>query len=288
MMPQVRLPLEIGILPYLRDHRFEGRCVLPAVEALRLLAAGVRSQWPDRDVRTMTDASFPRFLFIEEDEERIAAHIDIDIDDNGDRVAALMTRVSASRGPVKRAKEHARVCFRQNVSDIEYLPFSKASRPDGVPFAVSPFRLYQELVPLGPAFQNVCDVLHLTEQGATACVRAAIHHEGPGPLGSPFPLDAAMHGACVWAQRFAGIVAFPVGFAKRFVFRPIAAGETCFARIIPVRTISEPLLFDLWLYSVEGVPCEAVLGLAMRDVSAGRLKPPAWIRQPEISGQRDP
>jgi hypothetical protein len=283
MNPPGRLPLEIGIPPCLRDHRFEGRCVLPAVEALRLLAGCVRSQQPDRDVRTLTDASFARFLFIGDEENRIAAHIDIETDEKEDLVAGLLTLVAASRGPAKRAKVHAQVCFPTKIMDFETMPFSEAFRLEGDPFAVSPARLYRELVPLGPAFQNICDDLYLTGQGAATRVFAAFHHEGPSPLGSPFPLDAAMHGACVWAQRYAGIVAFPVGFARRSIFRPIAAGQTCFARIVPIRTASEPLIFDLWLYSLQGVPYEAVLGLAMRDVSSGRLKPPAWIRSSEIS-----
>jgi len=33
-------------------------------------------------------------------------------------------------------------------------------------------------------------------------------------LGSPFPLDAAMHAACVWGQRFGGIVPFLLALKK--------------------------------------------------------------------------
>lgn len=278
MSPRIRLPLEIRIFPYLKDHRFEGRSVLPAVESLRLLAASVQSQWPDRDVRTMTDASFPRFLFIGEGDDFIAAENDIQIEKQGNLIASLLTLIHSPSGRVTRAKEHVRVCFPQSHPDVEPLSFSAASRLDGAGFEMTPFQLYQELVPLGPAFQNVSGDLHLTEQGATAHVRAAIHHQQSGPLGSPFPMDAALHCACAWGQRFAGIVAFPVGFAKRFIFRPIVAGEICFARIIPVRAERELLIFDIWIYNFDGAPYEALLGVVMRDVSSGRLKPPAWIR----------
>lgn len=283
MSPQIRLPLEIRIFPYLKDHRFEGRCVLPAVESLRLLAASVQSQWPDRDVRVMTDASFPRFLFIGEGDDLLAAENDIQIDTQGNLIASLLTLIHSPSGRGTRAKEHVRVCFPQSHPDVEPLPFSAASRLDGTGSTGDttlscPRQLYQELVPLGPAFQNVSGDLQLTEQGATAHVRAAIHHQQPGPLGSPFPVDAALHCACAWGQRFAGIVAFPVGFAKRFIFRPIVAGETCFARIIPVRAERELLIFDIWIYNFDGTPYEALLGVVMRDVSSGRLKPPAWIR----------
>jgi hypothetical protein len=290
MSRRIRLPLKVRIHPYLKDHRFEGRCVLPAVESLRLLAASVQSQWPDRDVRVMTDALFPRFLFIGEGDDFIAAENDIQIDKQGNLIASLLTVVHSPSGRVTRAKEHVQVCFPQSHPDVEPLPFDKheaslstAARLNGVDFEVDttlscPQQLYQELVPLGPAYQNVIGDLHLAKQVATAHVRAAIHHQQPGPLGSPFPMDAALHCACAWGQRFAGIVAFPVGFAKRFILRPIVAGETCLACIIPLRREGALLIFDIWIYSCDGAPQEALLGVVMRDVSGGRLKPPAWIQ----------
>ena len=283
MNPRIRLPLVIRILPYFRDHRFEGRTILPAVESLRLLADSVQSQQPDRDVCVMTDASFPRFLLIPEEDDRIEAVSEIQISEKGDLIASLLTVIPSSSGHMTRAKEHARVCFPQSRPDIEPLPFSVASRMSGAGSTGDttlscPRQLYQELVPLGPAFQNVSGALHLTEHGATAHVRAAVQQRQPGPLGSPFPMDAALHCACAWGQRFAGIVAFPVGFAKRFIFRPIVAGETCFARTIPVRAERDLLIFDIWIYNMDGLPHEAMMGVMMRDVSGGRMKPPAWIQ----------
>jgi hypothetical protein len=38
----VRLPLLIDAAPYLQDHRFEGKAVFPAVEAMRVLAQAVK------------------------------------------------------------------------------------------------------------------------------------------------------------------------------------------------------------------------------------------------------
>jgi 4'-phosphopantetheinyl transferase EntD len=37
------------------------------------------------------------------------------------------------------------------------------------------------------------------------------------------------------------------------------------------------LVFDVWIYDAEGLLFEAVLGVLMRDVSAGRMKPPQWV-----------
>lgn len=274
----MRLPLKIRISPYLRDHRFEGRSVLPATESLCLLADSVRSHWPQRDVHVMTDAVFPRFLFIGEREEHIEAYTEIRVDGQGNLIASLLTMIPSSSRRITRAKEHASVHFPQSRPDVEPLPFSVAFRLDGTGFEITPFQLYRDLVPLGPAFQNVSGDLYLTEKGAAAQVRAALHKRQPDPLGSLFSLDAALHCACAWGQRFAGIVTFPVGFAKRFIFRPINAGEICFARIVPIRIDRESLIFDFWIYSMDSVPREAMLGVLMRDVSRGRLKPPAWVR----------
>ncbi|MCX5857481.1 MAG: polyketide synthase dehydratase domain-containing protein [Deltaproteobacteria bacterium] len=278
MTPRTRLSMKIRVDPHHRDHRFEGRAVLPAVEALQLLAASVQSQWPDRDVRRMTDASFSRFLFIEDGNDCIAAVTEIQTDEKENLIASLLTLTPSPSGRVTRMKEHVRVCFPKIRPDIEPLPFAAASRRDDACFEISPGQLYAELVPFGPAFQNVGGILCLTAHGAAAQVRATVHPQPPGPLGSPFTMDAALHCACAWGQRYAGLVAFPVGFEKRFVFRPTVAGQVYFVRVIPVRRDAEPLVFNLWIYGLGGALHEAILGVAMRDVSSGRLKPPAWIR----------
>ena len=92
-------------------------------------------------------------------------------------------------------------------------------------FEIPACRLYGELVPFGPAFQSVQDRVTLTESAAVARVYAVDHPGARGPLGSPFPLDGSLHAACAWAQRYCGIVAFPVGFDERVIVQPIAPGE---------------------------------------------------------------
>jgi hypothetical protein len=278
MKQRTRLHREIRVAPWHRDHRVEGRAVLPAVEAIQLLAASVQSQWPDHDVRWMTNASFPRFLFIENGDGCIEAISEIQIDEKKNLIASLMTISPSPSGRVTRTKEHVRVCFPQTRPETELLPFSAASRLDDACFEIAPRQLYAELVPFGPAFQNVSSILCLTVQGATAQVKAAAHPQPSSLLGSSFPMDAALHCACAWGQRYAEVVAFPVGFSKRLVFRPTLAGETYFTRINPVRIDAGLLVFNLWIYDFGGTLYEAILGVGMRDVSNGRLKPPDWIR----------
>ena len=84
-----------------------------------------------------------------------------------------------------------------------------------------------------------------------------------------------MHLACVWGQRHAGYIAYPIGFAARVLHRPVAAGER---RCIVVPRSVEPrqLLCDLWLFDDAGDLCDAVTGLAMSPLVTGPA-PPSWI-----------
>jgi hypothetical protein len=37
-------------------------------------------------------------------------------------------------------------------------------------------------------------------------------------------------------------------------------------------------MFDAWIYGLDGVICEAIAGIKMRDVTQGRVRPPEWIK----------
>jgi len=279
MKGRVRLPLHIGDAPYRMDHRIEGRAVFPAAEALNVLARAAREDAPELTVHAMADAFFPRFLPVPPGEGRIEAFCEIERGEGEDRICRLLTLSASRSGRIRRMREHAAVRFRLKVPDLPVPPFAQASRLAGEGFRIAPGLLYRDLVPFGPAYRNVLDgTLVLAEAGAVAQVSGGSVTAAMGVLGSPFPLDAALHCACAWGQRYAGIVAFPVGFAERFVFHPVAAGETCFARVVPAGSQGRTLVFDLWIYGPDGAPREAILGAAMKDVTSGRLQPPAWVR----------
>ena len=98
------------------------------------------------------------------------------------------------------------------------------------------------------------------------------------PLGSPYPLDAAMHVACAWTQRFQGRVLFPAGYSARHIFEPIAPGRTTFCRIVPVAEDAEGTAFDVWIWAEDGTPLELVRGLRLADLFHGEIAVPDWIR----------
>ena len=147
---------------------------------------------------------------------------------------------------------------------------------------IPPDKIYSDLVPFGKAYRNIHDQLIISENGATARTHARSVNKPAlnfADTGSPFPLDAAFHAACVWGQRYAQTVAFPVRIEKRVIFKPTQPGTTYLSRIIPVRKRPELLTFDIWIYGHDGNLYEGARGVQMRDISAGRLKPPRWIME---------
>ena len=286
MSHKKHLALQIPLHSYLFDHRFKGRAVLPAVEAMQLLAVSTRSEYPDMPVDCMRDGSFDKFLFLEDltDPEATTVINEVEEKPDGGIRAKLITRNRLKATGITRTKEHVSLTFAKTAQPEQAPEFDRLFELAGAGFLVAAERLYSELVPFGPAYQNIDGNLKVSEEGAVAHLRAPPAKEpsdtSPQPLGFPFILDAAFHAACVWSQRYAGIVAFPVGFSERVVCQPAQPGEHYTSRVLPLpgKSQSPVLLFDIWIYTESGEPCESIRGLRMQDVSGGRWKPPQWVR----------
>ena len=280
IIESVRLPVDIAIHPYLLDHRFEGKAVFPAVEAMQVLAQSVKRFVPDTDITTMTEARFDKFLFIQPGTTQIAGFCNIAIFKNGDITAVLQTKNRSGKTSITRIKEHVTLCFPHIRPVVPDFPLDLASALEGICMEISPAQIYRDLVPFGPAYHNISESLSVSQDGAIAKICAPTNCAGAdnlSQLGSPFPLDAAFHAACAWGQRYARIVAFPVGIEKRLIFNRTRPGVTYISRILPVRTDPDLLIFDIWIYDSKGKLFEGACGVHMRDVSAGRMKPPQWV-----------
>lgn len=277
--PGGRLAVTIPVEPAWSDHRFQGRAVLPAVEALQLLARQVRERAPGRPVRHLRNVAFDKFLELPPAGESVAAWCELLPQDDGSLRATLLTRARAASSPMIRTRVHARAEF--HADDGPPLPaaLDLAAALAGPCFTVEPAALYRDLVPFGPAFRTIARPLYVTPEGALAIIDAPAR--GPGaadePLGSPFVLDAALHAACAWSQRHAGIVAFPVGFDRRVVVRPTEPGGTYVSRVFPRGSVAGVLTFDVWVLDTNGRFFEVLSGVTMRDVSGGTLRPPEWV-----------
>jgi hypothetical protein len=283
IVPQIdertRYPLAIEVSPYLRDHHFEGKVVLPAVESLIALANVVKLHFPQLSVNCLLKASFPRFLFITPEAQRLAVFVDIENVGNDNITAVLRTSIKSKTGTISRALDHARVEFATDDSaPCPAAPFRVGEKLEGKCISVPAATIYRELVPFGTAYQNIIGDLAVSPEGALVYLSGGNYEADEKLLGSPFPLDGAMHAACVWGQRFSGIVPFPGGFEKRFIYQRTRKGGSYLGRVVPVNIDQKSLMFDAWIYDLNGVICEAISGIKMRDVTQGRLHPPQWIK----------
>lgn len=273
---KIRFPFSIEIRPAWRDHFFEGQVVFPAVEAMAVLARLVKNHDPDASVGIIDQARFPRMLILQQDAEYCEAHVEMETQANGVR-ASLLTLVKTKTAAMTRTLEHARVTFdSSNVFPEPSLAFREARRLEGDCIQVPAASIYRDLIPFGPSFRNIVGDLSVAKDGALADISGGGDEDAF--LGSPYALDATMHAACVWGQRFAGIVPFPVGMARRMIYRPTRKGASYLARIRPVETSRASLTFNAWIFDQNGILYESISGLCMRDVSQGRVKPPSWIK----------
>jgi hypothetical protein len=269
--------VSIAISSCWHDHRFQGRAVLPAVAAMQLLADWGRRLRPGLEVRCIRRARFEKFLELPESGAQIEVFCDLaDLPAGGVR-AELLTRSRSGKAGITRYKTHARADFTGAAGPPPPADPDPGAALAWAGFTVDPQRIYSELVPFGPAFRNIVQPLVLDPRGALAVIQAPARHPA-GSLGASFVLDAAFHAACVWSQRFAGVVAFPVGVEERHVLEPTRPGGIYVSRLHPVDRTHGTLVFDLWIQDTGGRWFEQVRGVRMRDVSGGRLKPPAWIR----------
>ncbi|MDR2861776.1 MAG: polyketide synthase dehydratase domain-containing protein, partial [Syntrophobacterales bacterium] len=219
------------ILPYLRDHHFFGKTLLPAVEILQGLAASVASSWPDSPTAQMTSASFQHFLEIKPDEEVISFFHELRKNADGYISSRLSSITSFGPAGIKREKLHATVDFSPDSSQSPSpFPVDLASSLEGICYRLPAEKMYEELIPFGKAYRNIQGQVLLTPSGALGQIYTPDHFASTTPLGSPFPCDAAMHLACAWSQRFRHIIAFPVAFACRRIVSPTKAGETYYGR----------------------------------------------------------
>lgn len=274
----VRYLRSISVLSYLRDHHFAGKTIFPAVEILQGLAASVLEQRPDAGVRSMQGAAFDRFLEIGENDRDIEIFHDIKANGQDSTSARLVMVAPAGKTGIRREKVHAVVDFAAPAKAVTGFPYDMAAALAGICYRIPAERLYRDLVPFGPAYRSLQGDVLLTENGGLGRVLAAAYPAPSAPLGSTFPFDGMMHIACAWSQRFHGIVAFPVGFDERVVMAPTVPGETYCCRVLPVSVRKDALTFDMAIYDLTGHLREFIRGVKMRDVSGGRIQPPAWIQ----------
>lgn len=267
------------VYPYLRDHRLEDKVILPAVEAMIVIAGVVKNNYPNLKMNCLKGASFSRFLNIEPETKFQPVFVEMENTAESGILASLMTSIKSKTGNISREVEHARVEISAADFKVHDIPsFRKVNKMEGECISVPSSTIYRELVPFGKAYQNIVGDLSVSSKGALAYVYGGAGEADDNLLGSPFPLDAVMHAACVWGQRFSGRVCFPVGFDERIINQKTKKGQEYLGRVVPVSATQEVLIFDAWIYDKEDMLCEYIKGIQMKDVTKGRMRPPDWVR----------
>ncbi|MDP2645197.1 MAG: polyketide synthase dehydratase domain-containing protein, partial [Desulfobacterales bacterium] len=174
----VRFPVDIPVQTCWHDHHVEGRVVLPAVEAMQVVAETVKNCKPDTAVTGMAQVQFDKFLYIQPATEKIDARVDIETYANGDIIARLVTKTQAENSSISRIKEHAAVRYPLDKKSPAVVPPDLNSALQGDCFEVSPDRIYLELVPFGPEYHNIKERLLLTEHGAMAKIGSPPGEQG--------------------------------------------------------------------------------------------------------------
>jgi hypothetical protein len=272
-MSLMRLDVSLKIEPWFQDHTFAAQAVLPAVESMVFLATAARKHYPKVQICNMADAFFPRFMTIPADKSHLQCVVELE--KNKECVqATLYSRQKTGR--FSRLVKHASLCFggKQQRAPAVLLP-PALKKP---PFTVAGNAVYETLVPFGKTYCNLNSV-ELSEPGCIARLNTPDIPIACPALGSPFLLDSAMHGACVWGQRFAGFVPFPVGLRYRRITAPSKAGKEYQAIIIPSVELEKKLVVDMDITDTAGNMVEQIRGLQMLDVSGGTILPPQWIQQ---------
>lgn len=281
-----RIPINIPVLPWFRDHSFNGKVIFPAVETMLLLAQTATEMDTGLATQQIHKASFSKLLEIPKEAITITALVEHEETADG-LCCRLLSKIQFKK--ISRVKEHAALYFRQAPEPLSPVPLLSHENDD---FLIDARRIYHELVPFGRAYRTITGNLHLRKGIAIAQLRAAkvVKQQQMEPvLGSPFPLDGAMHAACVLGQCSASFIPFPVGLASRLVSRPTKAGEEYVSSVELVSQTENELFFDLSIYTVDGELCETVKGLRMRDVTGGMITPPADLPRVTASpSQRGP
>ena len=275
-----RIPVTIDVRPWFGDHCFDGKVVLPAVETMALLATEVAGNHPEIDGRVMNNVRFTRFLEIPEGSRSVAALVECSQHENGSIHAKLF-----SRRPCKvmtRLQEHGEILFSPVGENHPLVSEFDHERMTAPVMIIQAEQVYRELVPFGPGYHTLQGALHLGDKVAWGRLKApvvAISDRVRDLVGSPFPLDGALHAACVLGQRTVDFVPFPVGFDRRIIIRPTLPGGSYRTRVELLFQTRDELLFDLSIFDELGLVYEQVTGLRMRDVSGGKIKPPEWMHE---------
>ena len=188
-----RISIKFSPPAHLADHHFMGQPVLPAVEAMEILAATAKQANKNQPVTTISNARFDKFLPIDPNQSAIEAFADIEQPESGKVQTQLATKTRAPRAKITRTKIHTQLAFEADPTLPGFVPLDVAAALEGICVTVEPEKIYKELVPFGPAYANISAPLWLSPDGALAAIQCPDlpTASGSNHLGAPFEFPEA-------------------------------------------------------------------------------------------------
>jgi len=80
------------------------------------------------------------------------------------------------------------------------------------------------------------------------------------------PLNFAFYIASIWIKQFKKTGAKMIGFKERVVFKKISPDKAYIIKIMPAKSGSVYIHFDIWIYDKNGSPIETIEGLRMKKI----------------------
>ncbi len=248
------------------------------MESLIVMAGVVKTHYPEMIINCLQNATFSRFLTIPPEKKIQQVFVDMEDCNDGGITTSLLTSLKSKMGNINRDIQHAKVSFYSADSEeFRSPPFHILNKLEGQCISVPSITVYRDLIPFGLSFQNIVGDVSVSQEGAVAYMFNRNNEADEDLLGCPFAMDTVMHAACVWGQRFAGMVPFPVGFEKRIIYRKTKKGEEYLGRVVPLSVNKDSVIFDAWIYK-DDIIYESISGMKLMDVTKGRMRPPDWIK----------
>ncbi|MFQ5737875.1 MAG: SDR family NAD(P)-dependent oxidoreductase [Acidobacteriota bacterium] len=199
----------------LDHHRLDGRPVVPAAEAMELMAEVAQLGWPDLAIVRLRDIRVQRGLILTDGAKtvRIGAHLQPQTGDDG----SLQVRVEVTDTSPKR-----RPFYRATVELAEQLPqmplYQERYGSALEPFPESAAQTYADYLFHGPTLQCIEDIEGINKEGIVARIATSSPHHCLAwrPAGQwlidPVVIDSGFQLAIIWARILHDITPLPSYF----------------------------------------------------------------------------
>lgn len=264
----------------LNDHRLDGNAVLPAAEAIELMAEMVKWGWPDLEIVRLRDIRVQRGLILRAGPEavRIAARPYGQPPTEHSGVVVHVEITDAT--PAQRAY------YRATVELAEHLPppprYQMTYARPLQPFAETVSQAYAKYLFHGPTLQCIAEIEGINREGIVARVTPSspercLTWRPLGPwLIDPVVIDSGFQLAIVWARSMHNITPLPSRFQVYHRYGPLTGSAIrcyLYSQADPDSLIMHTTLFfvtpDGWVMGMfEGA--ESTCSRTLNRLASGR------------------